>query len=475
MLSFDADDPEFRRNAVSFVGSLVLLFLLIIRPQEIWQSLEALHLLDGFTGLALLGVFVELGTGQQKRPFWTPQFPFLIAFLVLCYVTTAINIGTEAFGLVTARAVVASIFMVIVMFGFGTYERFMTALAALVVMAVFVTGVAIHQGMQEPQCIELPKWDLGASEEGEPDGRPCETATGCSRQEGAKEDADYACERVGLFRTVSVVRRVRWRGELNDPNELSVFVGAIIPLLLAVSGYLKKKWFSSLSIAIIGAILYCVILTQSRGGQLVIGTVMGIYFVLRFGMKGILGGLLMALPVVLFGGREDAGAEASSEERIGLLYEGIGVFFQHPILGVGVNQFKEHMPIVQTAHNAYLLAGTEVGLPGFVCWSGILWASLKIPFATIWRKETPEHLKSLATGLIVSFIGMEVGIFFLSFTYKQLLFLWFGLAGALYRIVKDADPGYEVKMSWKDIAGLAVVDMALMVAIFVYTRVRGVS
>lgn len=456
---------------MAFFATLVLLFLLVIRPQEIWSFLEAFHLLDGFTFLALLGVVLELATGKQKKPYTTPQIPFLIAFLVICYVTSVFNAGKEGIALATTRATIASIFMIIVLYGLGTYERLIKAIWLLVFMAIFVAGVAIHQGQQEPQCIELPEYDSGASEEGEPDGRPCETAWGCEKE--GRSDVDYACERVGKFKTASVVRRVRWRGQLNDPNELAVFLGAIIPLLLALSAKVKKGAFTTFAVGVIGAFLYCVVLTQSRGGQLVIGTVMGIYFIMRFGVKGIFAGALMALPVVIYGGRADRMAEASSEERIGLLYDGIGLFFTHPLLGVGVDQFKEHMPIVQTAHNAYLLAGTELGLPGFTCWSAIVWSSMKIPLTIIWRKEMPDHLKSLATGLVVSFVGMAIGIFFLSFTYKQLLFLWFGMAGALYRIAKDQDPGFEVTLTKKDIGVLAVLDVVLMSIIFVYTRLHG--
>jgi len=455
---------------VSFFATLTLLFLLIIRPQEIWPQLEAFRLLDVFTALATLGVLFELLTGKQKRPYSSPQIPFLICFLVSCYFSTTLMAGRDGPGIATTRALIATIFMLVVMFGAGTYKRLMTTIAVLVAMSVFVAGVAIHQGQQEPVCIELPEDDPGASEEGTPDGRSCENAHGCSKE--GRSDVDYACERVGMFRTVSVVRRVRWRGQLNDPNELAVFLGAVIPLLLAVSAYVKKPLFTLASLATIGIFLYCVILTQSRGGQLVIGTVMGIYFILRFGAKGLIAGIVMALPVVLFGGRSDSMAEASAEERVGLLYDGISLFFQHPILGVGVDQFKEHMSIVQTAHNAYLLAGTELGILGFAAWSGILWTSLKIPVAVVRRKEAPEYLKPLATGLIVSFVGMGIGIFFLSFTYKQLLFIWFGLAGAFYRVVKDADPGYAAETTWKDWAGLVVADVALMCVIFAYTRLR---
>lgn len=458
---------------MAFFATFILAFVLVIRPQEIWPFLEVFRLLDVFTGLAVVGVLIEFGTGKQGRPYSTPQIPFLVGFLALSYLSSAIYAGREGIGLATSRAAIAAVFMLVVMWGAGTLPRLTAMIALLVSMAVFVSAVAIHQGQQEAVCIELPADDPGAFENGEPDGRSCMTAHGCSTSEGARADVDYACERLGMFRTVSVGRRVRWRGQLNDPNELSVYLGAVIPLLFALSARVKRSAFTAGVLATVALWLYTVILTQSRGGQLVIGAVFGIYFVTRFGWKGIIAGAALAFPVVFFGGRDDPTAEGSTEERIGLLYDGVTIFSNHPFLGVGVNQFQEHMTFTQTAHNAYLLAAAELGFPGLVLWSGIVWTSVKIPLVIARRPETPDHLKPLAMGLTVSFIGMLVGIFFLSFTFKQLLFVWFGLSGALYRIVKQSDPTYEVKIGWKDIMGLVVVDAGILVALFLYTRLRG--
>ena len=67
---------------MTIFASLVLVFVLVIRPQEIWPAIEALHPLEVFTALALLGVIVDVALGRQKN-LYTPQLPFLLHFLLL--------------------------------------------------------------------------------------------------------------------------------------------------------------------------------------------------------------------------------------------------------------------------------------------------------------------------------------------------------------------------------------------------------
>ena len=84
------------------------------------------------------------------------------------------------------------------------------------------------------------------------------------------------------------------------------------------------------------------------------------------------------------------------------------------------------------------------------------------------KDQTPE-LRSLAMALLVSFAGVALGIFFLSFTYKQLMFVWFGLAGAMYRIVKQSEPSFEVEIGWKDVLGVISGCLGILALIYVYT------
>jgi len=459
---------------MSFVAALGLVLTLIIRPQEIWPFLNVFRLLDVFTGLAVLGVAFEFATGKQKQP-WSPQLPFLAALTLIGYACTVKVMGRPGLTTVFQRMVITGLFMLAIMYGARTFARLRALLVLLVVIMGFVSAVAVHQGRQEPQCVEIPIDDATGQrvsiEDGNPDGRSCDTAFSCEK--GGKEKMDYKCEKLGLFKTASTGGRVKWRGQLGDPNELSVYIGACLPLLLALTTFMKNKAFTLFALAILGVWLWAVILTQSRGGQLVIGAVFATYFVSRFGAKGVIAGIVMALPVMLLGGRENA--DDSSAERLELLYEGMTVIKQNPIFGIGIDRFTETNWLGLTAHNSYVLSAAETGMPGFFAWTGLLWASVKIPLKVV-RNPPPEmdpRLKPFAMAFLVSFIGMCIGIFFLSFTFKQLLFVWFGMAGALYGVVRKDSPQFEVKFGKWDYIGIVGFCVGLMTLVFVYTRIKG--
>jgi O-antigen ligase len=343
----------------------------------------------------------------------------------------------------------------------------------------------VHQGSVSAQCIEK-RVDENGDEKPDvdtADGRVCGRGSDCI-QEG-EWDIEWACERIGLFKTISTGGRVRWRGQLNDPNELSVFLGGMIPLFFALGlpfrnaasnrGPSRQKLLAILTVIAVALALYAVILSESRGGQLVIATVFTILFVSRFGKKGLLFAAVAALPVLLLGGRDDAEADESSAERLELLYDGVSLVIAHPFRGVGVDQFPDQVasPLHLSAHNSYLLAVAETGLPGFFAWSGIVWTSLKIPLTALKRASLSPEIRAMAMALVVSYSGIFVGIFFLSFTYKQLLFVWFGLAGAFYGIMKEAEPTIDVRLDWRDYVGLLLADVGVIGLLYIYTRAKG--
>jgi O-antigen ligase len=226
--------------------------------------------------------------------------------------------------------------------------------------------------------------------------------------------------------------------------------------------------------ALLAAGLVTVVLSESRGGQLVVLTVLGLYFIRRYGIKGIVVGVALAAPLLMFGGREGSEAEASAQERIELLYDGIDMVKEHPFTGVGIGQFQEHMANHLTAHNSYLLSAAELGLLGCLIWSLIVYISIKIPFLVASRPPIllDKRMVTFATALCVSYAGMLVGIFFLSFCYKQWLFMFFGLSGALYASVKQAHPEFVVRVGWKEMAWILAGDVMMLVAIYGYSRLK---
>jgi O-antigen ligase len=220
--------------------------------------------------------------------------------------------------------------------------------------------------------------------------------------------------------------------------------------------------------------VWAVILSQSRTGQMVLGTIALLALIRRYGGRG----LLLALAVVplffLFGGREGAEADSSSLERATILYEGIDLVRAHPFLGVGTSQFNEEISISMTAHNSYLLAAAELGLLGLVLWAGMLYTSMKV--AIVVATEPPpgidRELVLFAEALAISLAAIFVGIFFLSFCYKQLLFVWLGLAAALHGAVRLQAPQFRVRTSGREIGFLCAFAVVILGVIFVISRVK---
>jgi O-antigen ligase len=424
--------------------------------------------------MALAGIAYEAFSSDEKVPV-TPQLPFAVAFFVWAFIVTTLNIGPRASLESTWSTIGTSgMFMAIVVLGTRTYPR-LRALAVLVLaLYAIICAVCIHQSLQPAQCIALDKSVEGAdASEGTPDGRECESAYLCDRE--GTSPLDYDCERVGLFDTTTQGGRVRWRGTMSDPNELALFVGTSIPLIFALASTARRKALMSLlAVALLAMGMLTIVRSESRGGQLVALTVLGLYFVRRYGFKGFLVGAMLAVPILLLGGRAGSEAEASAAERLELLYDGADFVRQHPFVGFGVAQFGEHTANHLTAHNSYLLAAAELGLLGSIIWALLVYISIKIPVrvASGPPANLDPRLAAFATALVVSYAGMLVGIFFLSFCYKQWLWLFFGLSGALHAAVKQAHPEFDVRVTMKEVAFVAVADLVVLVAIFVYSRLK---
>ncbi len=460
---------------MALTGALLLVFTIFLRPQEFVPALASVGLFNIAVGLAALGVAIEFGTGKIKTA-WSPQIPYLAAFLGWCVVSTLLKVGLAAVLDMKASLGFATVFMLVIMYAGRTFTSFRGLAILLVAISVGLSAICIHQGRGDFQCILLeeiePGRGLGDESVGEPDGRECEDHHQCEK--GGLPDGQYVCERPGLFKTFTVAHgRVRWRGTFADPNELAMAVGAAMSFCFAFHASLRRKWRHLLLGAVLAIVTYCVVLTGSRGGVLVLLAIVGVYFVRRYGAKGVIAGGFAGLPLLLAGGRSGEDAQASSLERLGALYEGVDFFRANPILGLGQNQFVENYFI--TAHNSYLLAAAELGFPGMVLWTTLVYASIKIPFMVAFRPtwDMDPRLPAYGMALFTSLCGILIGISFLSFCYHGMLFIYFGMAGALYGVAKQSSASFAVRVSAKEVGYIAAVDAGFLALLFVYTRVKG--
>jgi O-antigen ligase len=154
---------------------------------------------------------------------------------------------------------------------------------------------------------------------------------------------------------------------------------------------------------------------------------------------------------------------------------GFDLFISSPIVGVGQGQFVEHHYL--TAHNSYVLALAETGFVGFILWGAVLYVSVKILLLAVLRyRDRPEAKVALSWGLalLASLAGLCVGIFFLSFSWHNLFWIYMGLVGAYYSAIRTHDPDFRVRMGPIDLLAIVAIGTTVLSLLYFYLRLKGV-
>lgn len=478
--------------------------LVIIKPQEFIPALSGIPLVHAAFGLTLLGVALDV-VWRRLKPALAPQVVYALAFLAWAALTTAVKrpAAFEERGM--QLATVAGIFVAVSLA--AASPRGLRAFATLFVgCAVLTTTVAFMQAFEPYGCMLAAPDDWFGRGELEPDGRPCETSLDC-REEPPIPDGNYRCERPGPLRTSTIDGRVRYRGSLADPNELSLMAGMAIPFAIALAErpsrprppprpraprrarpapalpvLLTDRLLSRVAaalralpvaavVALIGA---TVVLSRSRSGLIVFLAVLGLDFIRRSGVVGVVVACFVGPPMLLLGGRSGEEASESAEERVALLREAFAMIRRTKGIGVGAGQFGDESSFGLTAHNAYMLSAAETGLLGMCLFALVLYASLKVPLA-IWLGDfdVDPVVRRLAPAIFVSLCGALIGIFFLSWAYKDILYMGLGASAALYGAARAGDRRVSVRVSAREVLLVCCGMFALLVALNILLRFVG--
>jgi O-antigen ligase len=295
-----------------------------------------------------------------------------------------------------------------------TLKRLRVTLTLIMVLmvAISVEGIcAYHFGYRGEELIV---------EEALPDVAPGETPTDAPTSVAGK----------------NVVRRVRSRGFLHDPNDLAQALVATLPFVFFFRRPGKslanalRVWLPTV------LMLYAVALTRSRGGLLALLVLT--FLSLRGRMNAAvslvttIAGALGALGIGILGGRA-GGMDASGESRVEAWRSGWEMLKSSPIWGVGYGFFGDHLH-GRVAHNSSVHCYAELGLVGYFIWLGILVLAFQ-EMTALGRAEPEtegeEQICALARGALLSLVAFLVAAFFLSRAYSTVLFLLVGIATAV--------------------------------------------
>ncbi len=212
-----------------------------------------------------------------------------------------------------------------------------------------------------------------------------------------------------------------------DPNYEALTLVTGIPIAIWMARYELGRWWRYLGAGCAGLMGLGVVITESRAGLIALG-VMGL-ITLVFTRRKILYLVLLGVVVILFvqlapaglfhrfyniklSGAPTNGDDESARIHVELLKAGISMIEAHPLLGVGLDQFKSVAPDYNPniylvsgrsyiAHDTYIQIAAEGGIPTLVLFLALI--GIAIVNCSAVRKSSER--RSLTLGL-----AMQLGI-----------------------------------------------------------------
>jgi hypothetical protein len=449
--------------------ALVTLFTFLYwRPHQVFESLHSLTIYP-------LLAFVVLTYVLDYRTGWTrlrrsPLLVLLGTFVGWCIVTVLIK-APDRLGEEVPKLVTSFFALFFIAQGVQSLRALKVVIYVLMAFSLGLAVLGVEQGLSPTACylrddsVLVEDIPLGF------DGRSCTKRSQC--YDGGVTGGEYGCEHPGWLGTASISGRVRYLGLLEDPNELAWALSMGLPFLFSFYEMTRSRSRLALLIAGIVVTATCVIMTQSRSGQLSLLACLGVYFIRRYRWGGVLAAVIAGLPVLLLGGRSGEEADSSTEERLGCWNEAFAMYRENPFFGVGSGQFTQHH--VQTAHDAFLLTLAELGPIGFVLWTAAVYFAIKIVVRLqihLAGREDTQAASSLAMALLASLVALVVSAVFLSLSYHVILWIDLGLTGALYGAVQKHDPDFRVRFRFRDLAFVAAFDLVFALVLVVYVHLK---
>lgn len=242
--------------------------------------------------------------------------------------------------------------------------------------------------------------------------------------------------------------RITYLGFLNDPNDLGMALVMAMPMAFHVASTASSWLLRLASWSAAGAICFAIYLTNSRGTVVALAAMLLVAGLRHLGLwkSLLLGPLLLAPVIALAPSRMEAidDDSGSAEGRVEAWYEGLLMFKQSPLFGVGKGQFVDHHSL--TAHNSYVLSFAELGLVGYFFWLSLLLLSALMLWWLV-RAQAPQDSGQAGSAsiewreyqrgawtLAYSLTGVLVAILFLSRSYVVILYLLLALVVAVHQM-----------------------------------------
>ncbi|HUY14159.1 MAG TPA: O-antigen ligase family protein [Terriglobia bacterium] len=266
----------------------------------------------------------------------------------------------------------------------------------------------------------------------------------------------------GLIAAISIVKGHQMGGRLegvlngiySNPNDLALAMALTFPFCFAFMIRAKNPVRKVFWVLIMLVMVYCVLMTASRGG--LIGLLIGAgVCIWGFGVKQrrvllvffVFVATIIMLPLAgklalqRLGGTFDpnqnvAESYDSAQARKELLQKSLTVSVQHPLFGVGPGDFQIISGWHET-HDVYTELSAEAGIPALIIFLMIFYRA----FRNVWdaRQSIADRseLATFATAVKSALAVFAVSSLFYPVAYHFFVYFLFAFATALYRIASS--------------------------------------
>jgi putative inorganic carbon (HCO3(-)) transporter len=258
-------------------------------------------------------------------------------------------------------------------------------------------------------------------------------------------------------------------GMFENPNDLALNLVTFLAPTLFIIFQEKKASRRLLAGAIAATMVAAIVCTKSRSGFLGLigmGAVV-LYYVSKAKPALVVGVLLaglMAVPVLpsSFWDRMDSIVNADEDQtgsraaRLRLIDQGVDVFLENPLTGIGAGQFKNYSApgVVEkwrVTHNVWLQVATELGVFGLLTFAFLVLRAYSSSFAALrMLRGSPKRrgdsqlalsaddrtiLEINAKGMIAAMVGWTICALFASVAFNWTFYYVFALAVAGREII----------------------------------------